>query len=520
MIRLHQTFGAHTGRTLEFDKDVIRFGRLPDNEFAFDPHADLDASGRHAEVRREGGQWVLVDVGSRNGTLVGGRRVTRHVLSSGDEIEFGLGGPRVRVEILSPAHAPGGLAADGSRPGVPTAAATPVAFGPPASSPLPPPHAVGDAIPFAQGATPMPSAAAPEEKRYGQRTVGMMIQAALQQAQQQGTEHSTAYVRAVAMEAAHRSARGLKIAVGLLAFLLLVTVVAVVAVFFYARWQEQELRDENVRLQRELAALGDGESAERGRLEQRLSELNERLAEVQQADGARIAGASEQAIYVVLAQRDARREVLCSAFAVRPDILATNAHCVAAIERAVSRRQSVSVVANRGRGASMGIRRMWRHPNYVPDAPVPSPDIGLLRTDRTMAHQARLATMNELASLRVGDDVFVHGFPEQIAPTGAPVAVLTSGVVGRLTAFDGSEADFARRHLVSHSAFTDDGTAGSPIFDRQGRVVAINAGNYRARTRVVDPATRLSRTLDTETAYAWGVRIDLLLQLLAGLPQD
>src|SRR5690606_22287204 len=243
------TFGAHTGRVLDLDRDVIRFGRLPDNEVAFDPHADLDASGRHAEIRREGGQWVLVDVGSRNGTLIAGRRVTRHVLSSGEEIEFGLGGPRIRVEIAPPA---------GSRPGVATAAATPVGAGsmrplgasPPAPFPSEPP--VVSPMPLAPGPmTPAhPGATPPSEKRYGQRTVGMMIQAALEQAQrQQGPARSTAFFREVATEAAQRSSRGLKIVVALLAVLLLLTLAAVIALFFYARWQEQQLRDENVRLQ-------------------------------------------------------------------------------------------------------------------------------------------------------------------------------------------------------------------------------------------------------------------------------
>ncbi len=99
MIRLHQCFGAHAGRRLELAGERIRFGRLPENEVAFDPHADLDASGRHAEIVFEGGEYVLVDVGSRNGTFVDGLRVERVVLRGGEEIEFGAGGPRIRVEI-------------------------------------------------------------------------------------------------------------------------------------------------------------------------------------------------------------------------------------------------------------------------------------------------------------------------------------------------------------------------------------------------------------------------------------
>ncbi len=551
MIRLHQTFGAHTGRVIELDRDVIRFGRLPDNEVAFDPHADLDASGRHAEIRREQGQWVLVDVGSRNGTLIAGHRVTRHVLSSGEEIEFGLGGPRVRVELV----ARGAQTAQATpvklpRNDVPTAAATPVAMGgsvpppsdprahptpppspfaggdpSPAPAPLPPvlppmsPAAVQVGMPVVQAPMPPVQPQPPAGPRYGQRTVGMMIQAALQQAdaqRAQGGNRSTAFFRAIAHEAARSSSRGLKIAVGVLAVLLLLTLGAVIAVFFYARWQEDQLRDENVRLQRQLAELGEGESSERQRLEQRIQQLNDQLSEEQETEGARIAEVNDQAVFVVMSEHGDRREVVCSAFAVRSDLLATSARCIGAIERAMSRGQDVTIAANRGQQQAFRVRRMWRHPQFV-DEPVPSPDVGLVRVDRPLPTQARLATLAEVSALRAGDDLFVFGFPEQIAGRGAPVAVLTSGVVGRMTAFDGNETDPPRRVLISHSAFTD--TAGSPVFDAQGRVVAINAGNYRGRTRVVDPSTRISRTLDTETPYAWAVRVDLLLQLLAGLPQ-
>lgn len=128
--------------------------------------------------------------------------------------------------------------------------------------------------------------------------------------------------------------------------------------------------------------------------------------------------------------------------------------------------------------------------------------------------------MPAITGLGAGEDVFVLGFPAAIADDGAPVAGMTSGVIGRVTAFDGTHSDAGANPLVSHSAFTDDGTAGSPVFDRSGHVVAINAGNFRTRRRVVDTSTRVARTVDTETPYAWAVRADLLLQLLAGLSSD
>ena len=149
MIRLVQTFGAHAGRTREFDQKVVTFGRLPSNDVAFDPHADLDASGAHAEIRQEGEAWVLVDSRSRNGTLIQGRVIQRHTLAHGDEIEFGTGGPRMRFEIvqqLAPQAAPQAARAMQTMPATPIEAS--------------------------------PTAPRPEPKLYGQQTLDAAIEAA------------------------------------------------------------------------------------------------------------------------------------------------------------------------------------------------------------------------------------------------------------------------------------------------------------------------------------------------------
>ncbi len=50
---------------------------------------DGNASRRHAEIAQEGSVYVLVDLGSTNGTELNGVRVTRHELSDGDRITIG-----------------------------------------------------------------------------------------------------------------------------------------------------------------------------------------------------------------------------------------------------------------------------------------------------------------------------------------------------------------------------------------------------------------------------------------------
>jgi hypothetical protein len=52
--------------------------------------ADPTVSRRHAGLRREGARWVLLDLGSRNGTRVNGVRVLDAIeVGPGDRVSFG-----------------------------------------------------------------------------------------------------------------------------------------------------------------------------------------------------------------------------------------------------------------------------------------------------------------------------------------------------------------------------------------------------------------------------------------------
>jgi hypothetical protein len=70
--------------SLEGERMVI--GRLEGSDVQL---ADPGASRRHAEVRRDGNDFVLVDLGSTNGTLVNEAPVTEHTLEEGDRITIG-----------------------------------------------------------------------------------------------------------------------------------------------------------------------------------------------------------------------------------------------------------------------------------------------------------------------------------------------------------------------------------------------------------------------------------------------
>ena len=72
--------------TISITRDPIVIGRLSTNDVVL---ADSNVSRRHAELRRNGSRWVLVDLGSTNGTLVNGKLAKEHPLENGDRMTFG-----------------------------------------------------------------------------------------------------------------------------------------------------------------------------------------------------------------------------------------------------------------------------------------------------------------------------------------------------------------------------------------------------------------------------------------------
>ena len=80
------TAGPGAGQTLNFDQDEVTFGRIAENDVVlYDPNI----SRRHFQILEDGGQYVLKDLGSSNGTRVNGARADQQILDDGDEISAG-----------------------------------------------------------------------------------------------------------------------------------------------------------------------------------------------------------------------------------------------------------------------------------------------------------------------------------------------------------------------------------------------------------------------------------------------
>jgi type II secretory pathway predicted ATPase ExeA len=84
--RIEISHRGHLIREVPLSGTRLMIGRDPACEIHVD---DKFFSRQHAMLVFEEGRWVVVDIGSANGTWVNGRRVRRCVLTHGDEITIG-----------------------------------------------------------------------------------------------------------------------------------------------------------------------------------------------------------------------------------------------------------------------------------------------------------------------------------------------------------------------------------------------------------------------------------------------
>jgi hypothetical protein len=71
---------------ISITRSPVVIGRLSTNDVVL---SDPNVSRRHAELRRDGNDWMIVDLGSTNGTMVNGKLAKEHKLKDGDKISFG-----------------------------------------------------------------------------------------------------------------------------------------------------------------------------------------------------------------------------------------------------------------------------------------------------------------------------------------------------------------------------------------------------------------------------------------------
>ena len=515
MLRFTVLSGARTGARFEVGKPVARLGRAPDNDVVFDANVDLDASAHHAEVRGEGVQWILVDLNSRNGVFLPNanmQRVTRHPLPAEEVIQLGPQGPRVGIEVLAPPHTTLMSPQPAVQPPIaPAIASAKTAYaGPPApgagaghtqlAEPNPAPYVSEAVVTQPQGAPPpVPNIEPPGPRAppgpgggggspMGQQTLLAHVNALVGQ-QRHGK--STLEIKALVDQNVQKATGKMRAIIGVL--IALVALAGIAIVFLAFRKEDPET------LRKELEKLSMNDPR-RKEIEQKLGEKTPENADV----GRNIYEANKGALFMLVAHKGKNYEKggFCTAFAIKPRVLASNAHCVRAAEDFEDQGAEIYAHLNesskKGKPKTLKVGRHKGHPAYRHNAQNITPDVGLFTLeDEDAGSTVTIAPEGELKRLGTGDALYVLGFPGRTMDEDSPVAVFMFSHVGRITDEFGQRADkFKDAWLVQHEGQTTPGTSGSPIFNGEGHVVAINAGGLLEQNQ--------------QAVYKYAMRIDLL----------
>ncbi|MGH7519760.1 MAG: trypsin-like peptidase domain-containing protein [Gemmatimonadales bacterium] len=439
--------GARVGQIEAFRKGYIGLGRHPLSDVRFDAERDLDVSSRHAAIVRKTEGFVLQDLGSRNGTFVNGKRITGDtLLSDGDVIGFGANGPALEFGVIE---------ADVELP--PTAAAEGLAER--ASSPRE----------IYQAARP------PARPSTGIR---IAAEVARQTAQlRRTTKILIAVLLVVGTGFTWMQLDGRRRANELLQLQLradsLMREARAMSSHFQSELQGvrdalKASQDETGRLRRELAASsGDASSVSRLRSELEAAERRQRAlaGAVGGVDYRAVSHQNQDAVAIVLVEYTDGERFSGTAFAIDSmGTMITNKHILAG-EDGTKTPQRLGIIFS-------GSTQMWRGEMLGVS---PEADIGVLRvlikggTPRVRG----LARTRE--GIERGDPVAILGYPlgfdlPMEAQGGHPIAepTLTVGTVSK-----------ALTSVVQVDAYGAPGSSGSPIFDRDGKVIAVLYGGER-----------------------------------------
>ena len=440
--------GARAGQVEAFRKGYIGLGRHPLSDVRFDAERDLDVSSRHAAMVRKTDGFVLQDLGSRNGTFVNGKQINGDTpLKDGDVIGFGANGPALEFHVIE---------ADGESPSMAAAEGLAERMSSPRemlrATPMAPRQSTGVRI----------RAEVARQTAQLRRTTKVLIVLLLLV----GTGFTWMQLdgRRRANELAALQAR---------ADSLMIESRDLTARFRTelqgVRDALKESQDETVRLRRELAASG-GDAASMARLRTELDAAERRQRALAGAVGGgvdyrAISHQNQDAVAIVLVEYNDGERFSGTAFAVDSNgTMVTNKHILIGEDGTKTPRR-IGVIFS-------GSTQFWRAEMIGVS---PEVDIGVFR----VAIKGGTPKVKGLARTREGiergDPVAILGYPlgfdlPMENRGGNPIAepTLTVGTVSKaLTA------------VVQVDAYGAPGSSGSPVFDRNGNVIAVLYGGER-----------------------------------------
>ncbi len=441
--------GARAGQVEAFRKAYIGLGRHPLSDVRFDAERDLDVSSRHAAIVRKPEGFVIQDLGSRNGTYVNGVRITGDaILTDGDVIGFGTNGPALEFHTIeAEAAEPSTTAAEdmAHRTSMPREMirATPAA-------PPPLPRRSSTAVRIAVEVARQTA----ELRRTTKVLIGVLVVALgafgwLQwEARQRARELIQLQVRADSlMRSAQQLSAGFQ------------------SELQGVRTALAESQAETARLRHELAG-SDGDASSMARLRTQLDDAERRqralMGAVGGVDYRAISHKNQDAVAIVIVEFTDGERFSGTAFAVDSNgTLVTNKHVLLGEDYTRTPRR-IAVIFS-------GSVQAWQGELVGAS---PEADVGVLRV-RIKDGTPRVSGLaRSRQGIERGDPVAIIGYPlgfdlpmEAVGQRPIAEPTLTVGTVSKaLTA------------VIQVDGYGAPGSSGSPIFDRDGRVIAVLYG--------------------------------------------
>ena len=461
--------GARAGQIDVLNQNFIGMGRHPLCELKFDPDKDLDVSSRHASAFLQNDMFVLRDLGSTNGTFVNAKRLTDdHVLADKDVIQFGQNGPKVEFRLLKDAPAevaPVGAEAGGTSvfPQKPPRASR-------GANP-PPPRRTGGAAPSSGSKPPTAPVAS-----GGSTTTRVRAEVARQTAHLRRTTLGLFGLLVVVTGAyfwqSSASARALEANRREMLLLLDSLIHERDSATANAQLMHEALdsaRARAARLAQELRQAPSDPEAQavlRQKLDLAIKQQRD-LSRAAKLDAAAITAANEDAVALIFVQFYDGRTFTGSGFAVRSNptgsFLLTNKHVV--VDTGGKRAERIGVVFN--------------HSNQNFRAEVvsvhPTQDVALIHVTVAKGTPVVKGLVGENPPVQVGEPVEVIGFPLGLdLPMGGDWSKV--GVATTLTLGTASKV---LPDLIQLDSYGAEGASGSPVFNRNGKVIGLVYGGQK-----------------------------------------
>jgi S1-C subfamily serine protease len=477
--------GSRAGQVEVHSRAEIIVGRHPSCDFRFDPEKDLDVSARHASIHRSATGWFVKDLQSRNGTLVNGHRINGDTkLSETDQIRLGADGPTLEFRAVtdSVADTPPAVFAAGAalRPSSAAPSSRPASH-----SAQAPASSVPDGVARSGSTTQrIKLEVARETRKLRRMSVALVVVLILlgsgffayTNTQQRQREAETTAMRARVDSILNASDEAVKALQG--------QVAGLADALKQSQTQVQQL-------QTQLAtAQASGDRNQVAELSRRLSEASDMLRNQQlaaQVDYRGINASNAHSIAIIYVEFGPGDVYTGTAFAVKKEgFLLTNRHVVAGEDGSRKPTRVALKFADSYQIFKASVVKLST------DA-----DLALVKVENLLDNVPVVHGINARSeTVQAGDPVALIGFPLGVE---LPMGVQAGKEVAKTT-FGAGTVSKVLPDRVQIDGYSAQGASGSPIFDRNGDVVAVLYGGQEGtngRVLYAVPASFIPRLLSS-----------------------